>query len=152
MHNPFPFCVDVAVRGYEVDSFGHVNNAVYLQWLEHARWEMGHRSGLAWVGQDILPVVRHLTLDYRTETRLGDALRICMWPRSIGQTSFVMGSSIRIVEARQADDPRRGKLAMAARQAFTCVRRGEGKVSVPDAWRAYFPAADPGDAYVPPEA
>ena len=28
------------VRGYELDSFGHVNNAVYLNYLEQARWEM----------------------------------------------------------------------------------------------------------------
>ena len=28
------------VRGYELDSFGHVNNAVYLNYLEQARWEI----------------------------------------------------------------------------------------------------------------
>ena len=26
------------VRGYELDSFGHVNNAVYLQYAEEAKW------------------------------------------------------------------------------------------------------------------
>jgi YbgC/YbaW family acyl-CoA thioester hydrolase len=30
----------ISVRGYELDSYGHVNNAVYLQYYEHARWEM----------------------------------------------------------------------------------------------------------------
>jgi YbgC/YbaW family acyl-CoA thioester hydrolase len=28
------------VRGYELDSYGHVNNAVYLHYYEQARWEM----------------------------------------------------------------------------------------------------------------
>lgn len=28
------------VRGYEIDSFGHVNNAVYINYLEQARWEI----------------------------------------------------------------------------------------------------------------
>jgi YbgC/YbaW family acyl-CoA thioester hydrolase len=28
------------VRGYELDSYGHMNNAVYLQYYEQARWEM----------------------------------------------------------------------------------------------------------------
>ena len=28
------------VRGYELDSFGHVNNSVYLNYLEQARWEI----------------------------------------------------------------------------------------------------------------
>lgn len=31
---------DFRVRGYELDSFGHVNNAVYLHYLEEARWNM----------------------------------------------------------------------------------------------------------------
>jgi acyl-CoA thioester hydrolase len=30
----------LTVRGYELDSFGHVNNAVYLNYLEQARWEI----------------------------------------------------------------------------------------------------------------
>jgi YbgC/YbaW family acyl-CoA thioester hydrolase len=30
----------ITVRGYELDSYGHVNNAVYLQYYEQARWEM----------------------------------------------------------------------------------------------------------------
>jgi YbgC/YbaW family acyl-CoA thioester hydrolase len=151
MDNPFPFCVEIAVRGYEIDSFGHVNNAVYLQWLEHARWQMGQATGLTWVGQDILPVVRHLNLDYRAETVLGDTLRVTMWPRSIGQTSFVMGSAIRIIGNAKKPE-RANRLAMTARQAFVCIRRGEGKCAVPDAWRRYFPAADPGDDFIAPEA
>ena len=28
----------IQVRGYELDSFGHVNHANYLNYLEHARW------------------------------------------------------------------------------------------------------------------
>jgi len=31
---------NITVRGYELDSNGHVNNAVYLQYYELARWEM----------------------------------------------------------------------------------------------------------------
>ncbi len=34
------------VRGYELDSYGHVNNAVYLQYLEQARWEVMQNLGI----------------------------------------------------------------------------------------------------------
>ncbi|MFH0976809.1 MAG: thioesterase family protein [Spirochaetota bacterium] len=31
--------VEIKVRGYHVDVFGHVNNARYLEFLEEARWD-----------------------------------------------------------------------------------------------------------------
>ncbi len=34
------------VRGYELDSFGHVNNATYLNYLEQARWEIVQKLDL----------------------------------------------------------------------------------------------------------
>ena len=34
------------VRGYELDSFGHVNHAVYLNYMEQARWEIVRELGL----------------------------------------------------------------------------------------------------------
>jgi thioesterase-3 len=30
--------IDIKVRGYHLDLFGHVNNARYLEFLEEARW------------------------------------------------------------------------------------------------------------------
>ncbi|MCK4259553.1 MAG: thioesterase family protein [Halanaerobiales bacterium] len=35
MKNEYSF----EVRGYELDSFNHVNNAVYIRYLEQARWK-----------------------------------------------------------------------------------------------------------------
>ncbi len=35
----------LTVRGYELDSFKHVNNAVYLQYYEQARWEILQEKG-----------------------------------------------------------------------------------------------------------
>ena len=34
------------VRGNELDSFGHVNNAVYLNYYEQARWHIMDETGL----------------------------------------------------------------------------------------------------------
>src|SRR3954471_12443383 len=95
----FPFSVEFPVRGYEIDSWGHVNNAVYLQWLEHCRWEMARaEEGLRACATEIRPVLRHVELDSRAETRLGDHVRVSVWPRHVGKPSFSMGFAIRVGE------------------------------------------------------
>ena len=37
---------NIRVRGNELDSYGHVNNAVYLNYTEQARWEVFHELDL----------------------------------------------------------------------------------------------------------
>ncbi len=36
----------ITVRGYELDSYNHLNNAVYLNYTEQARWEILKTIGL----------------------------------------------------------------------------------------------------------
>lgn len=42
-----PFQVRIRVRGYELDTQGHLNQAVYLQYGEHARWECLRAAGIS---------------------------------------------------------------------------------------------------------
>jgi acyl-CoA thioester hydrolase len=70
-----PFNVQVAVRGYELDMNGHLNQAVYLQFAEHARWELVRAAGISLetlraVG--IAPIVLETTLRFHHELRNGD--------------------------------------------------------------------------------
>jgi acyl-CoA thioester hydrolase len=37
---------EMEVRGYELDSYGHVNHAVYVSYLEHARWKLLESEGI----------------------------------------------------------------------------------------------------------
>ncbi len=46
------FKYKLSVRGYELDSFNHVNNAVYLQYFEQARWEIINELGLFKIFQE----------------------------------------------------------------------------------------------------
>ena len=134
--------VEIRVRGYEVDSLGHVNNAVYLNWLEHARWELSAGAPPLLADPSIMAVLRHAELDFQNETRLGDALRITTWPRRVGNTSMTLGARIDIVAA--TDGVRAGKTAMLATQVIVCVSRQGKVVPVPDGWRRTFPEQDPG--------
>jgi YbgC/YbaW family acyl-CoA thioester hydrolase len=147
MKQPFLVCVEVAVRGYEIDVFNHVNNAVYLHWLEHARWGLVGPEGILPEEPGILPIVRHVELDFQAETRLGDVVSIGLWPRSRRTTSFTLGGQIRITKA--LDPKRQGVIATLATQVITCVKRGAGKTPVPDSWGAVFPAEDPGPGPFP---
>ncbi|MCD4730627.1 MAG: acyl-CoA thioesterase [Bacteroidales bacterium] len=61
-------------RGYELDSYDHVNNAVYLNYLEQARWSLFRETGLLHYfkesGKKI--VVIELNIRYMKEIRLFD--------------------------------------------------------------------------------
>jgi acyl-CoA thioester hydrolase len=68
----------LVVRGYELDSFGHVNNAVYLQYGEHAIWNFMKQSGLLGEITDsgLHPVIMESSLRYLHELQLLDEVRI----------------------------------------------------------------------------
>lgn len=68
----------LTVRGYELDSFGHVNNAVYLQYAETALWNFFKVNGLldALAAEELFPVVLESTQRYIHELRLLDEVRI----------------------------------------------------------------------------
>lgn len=72
------FITGLSVRGYELDSYGHVNNAVYLQYLEQARWEiMKKEKILEYLKKHgLLLVVAEIRIRYMRETNLFDELII----------------------------------------------------------------------------
>ena len=67
------------VRGYELDSFGHVNHANYLNYLEHARWKMLEEESITlsrlqqWKRW---PVIARLEISYLKPAFMGDMLTI----------------------------------------------------------------------------
>ena len=137
------FHLRLDVRSYEIDSFGHVNNAVYLQWLEQGRSALARAWGLEAGGPlGLLPVLRHISLDFQAEVIWGDSIELSIWPRRVGNTSMLLGGRVRIVSASQP--ARQDRVALVAEQTLVCIRRGIGKIPVPDAWRQAFPAEDPG--------
>lgn len=66
------------VRGYELDSYGHVNNAVYVSYAEQARWEILKKAGLleSFLERDLLLVVTETNIRYMRELKLFDKVEI----------------------------------------------------------------------------
>lgn len=68
------FELRMKVRDYEVDSEGIVNNACYLNYLEHTRHEFCEGAGLSFRdmrGRGMSPVVSHISIHYRSSLGLG---------------------------------------------------------------------------------
>jgi acyl-CoA thioester hydrolase len=68
----------LTVRGYELDSYGHVNNAVYLNYFEQARWEIFRQLDLMdhFRQNNLLLVVTEMQVRYSREAKLFDELVI----------------------------------------------------------------------------
>jgi acyl-CoA thioester hydrolase len=84
------FSVRIAVRGYELDIQGHVNQAVYLQYGEHARWQCFHAAGLTpdvLISARVGPVVLETTIRYLKELRGADEVDVsCRFLWGTGKT------------------------------------------------------------------
>jgi acyl-CoA thioester hydrolase len=75
---PKKLSVRFTARGYELDSYNHINNAVYLNYFEHARWEFFRQLELYTFlkENDNLPVVTDVHIRYQREIKLFDELQI----------------------------------------------------------------------------
>ncbi|MFD4561058.1 acyl-CoA thioesterase [Streptomyces sp. NPDC058469] len=89
-----PFSVPVTVRGYETDSLGHLNQSVYLQYSEHARWALLEAAGVGQaelLAQGIGPVVLKTTIRYLRELRAGEDVEVsCAFEWGEGKTFRVL--------------------------------------------------------------
>ena len=67
--------MNVRVRNYHLDGYGHVNNARYLEFLEEARWAFFEEHGLLSESDGLMLVVVRTDIRYRRAAVDGDILR-----------------------------------------------------------------------------
>jgi acyl-CoA thioester hydrolase len=85
------------VRSYECDSYGHVNNAKYLNYLEYARYEMLKDVGFDYVkavnaGYGVF--IARIEIDYKKPAITDDKLTIKTWPVKKGAVSGTLAQKI----------------------------------------------------------
>jgi len=80
------FTLEMAVRDYECDLQGVVNNAVYQNYLEHARHEYLKSIGIdfaALAAQGINLVVTRVEIDYKASLTSGDRFVVEVRPERL---------------------------------------------------------------------
>lgn len=82
----------LTVRFRDCDPLGHVNNAVYLTYLEETRfahWRAEWGLGTTDPAPDIPGIIlARVEIDYRAQARYGDVLEIRMRVATLGRSSF----------------------------------------------------------------
>ena len=96
--DPWRFTARYPVRQYELDLLGHVNNAVYLNWVEQVAVEHVEALGFgrAWASaRDGAWVVREHHVTYHAAARYGDVVLVTTIPLDIGGVRGLRRTEIR---------------------------------------------------------
>ena len=97
------FSCEMAVRDYECDMQGVVNNAVYQHYLEHARHEFLKFRGLDFArltADGIIVVVVRAEIDYRISLRSGDVFDVTVVPEQLSPLRLAFRQQIRHKDGR----------------------------------------------------
>ena len=73
------FYYEMMIREHHLDSYGHVNNATYVEILEEARWECITQRGYGYKEvqqQKKGPVILDLQVAFRKEVKLREIVKI----------------------------------------------------------------------------
>ena len=92
------YTIDIKVRGYHLDLFGHVNNARYLEFLEEGRWAAFEASvdleQLALKGYAFTVV--NINISYRRPALMNQVLTIETTVSQLSRRSGVIRQTVRL--------------------------------------------------------
>lgn len=137
--NPKVYHTNLDVRGYELDAYAHVNHAVYLNYLEVARWNMLKDEGItlahfkewkAW------PVIASIEIQYLRPAFEGDRLDIETTLLEQRTTSMILKQKIFV----------RGKLITEAKVRSVIVDENGRPTRPPKEMEEKFPTPQKGTA------
>jgi len=141
---PSPYVHAVDALDADIDGYGHVNNAVYLRWLDQAAWShstaLGLDAGTCIAGGKSMAVWR-TQVNYLAPAFAGDRLQVGTW--IIGNDGRLRVS--RRFQVRRASD---GACLLRALIHYVCIELSSGRARrMPEAFVAgYAVRADVADA------
>ena len=81
--------VEIKVRWGDMDAYRHVNNAMYMRYLEEARCQMLAEMEVALEGERIAPVVINVGCTFLKPVTYPDTLTIHCYGSEPGRSSFM---------------------------------------------------------------
>src|SRR5262245_11655136 len=118
-----------AARSYELDSYRHLNNAVYASWFERARLDWLKALGFSYDGfadRRQWFVVARTEVDFRHAVHLGDLVEVETQVAALGR------SSVRFRQVMR----RAGEPVCEAATGMAFAGDGGGSIAIPDDFRA----------------
>jgi acyl-CoA thioester hydrolase len=118
----FDFVHRETVRFRDVDALGHVNNAVFLTYLEEARIAFLVPLGAEVSGM----ILARVEIDFRAPLRMGDEIEIGVRPANVGTKSFELEYEVRSHDT----------VAAEAKTVLVSFDYESGRsVELPESWR-----------------
>lgn len=81
------------IYSYQIDFIGHVNNAVYIHWMEIGRTKLLEAIGMPThkiFEQGFAPVLIHTSITYKSPLYLGDSVQVELWLSELRNASAIM--------------------------------------------------------------
>lgn len=115
-------------RFRDTDAMGHINNAVYVTYLEVARQEYWRRLDALADYRDVPFILAHVSIDFRSEALMKETLELAIRCDWVGGKSFGFAYEIR--------EPASRRLVVEAATVQVCYDyEAKRSVPVPDALR-----------------
>lgn len=90
MPTPLSITTPITVRFRDIDSMGHVNNAVYFTYFEEGRKVFIHELFGLERPSDFQFILAHVRCDYVKPVKLNDLVSLQVWISDIGRKRFDM--------------------------------------------------------------
>lgn len=92
--SPLLFRTELAVRWRDLDAFNHVNNAMYLRYLEEARLRWLLTLEGPWMDANVAPVVASALVNFKRPIAWPEDVVVELFVDRIGNSSFTLGHRI----------------------------------------------------------
>jgi len=88
------FRTELAVRWRDLDAFRHVNNAMYLRYLEEARLRWLLTLDGPWMDEHVAPVVASALVNFKRPIAWPEDVVVELFIDRVGNSSFTLGHRI----------------------------------------------------------